>query len=421
MMKRIVSLLLAAALAFALAAPALAEESGFRNFRKTAEYTDGVFSDVRASDWYGESVRAVYELGLMQGNGDGTFNAAGNVTIAETLVLAGKLHRIFTEGSADFVSSDPWYQVYADYAAENGLLPAPLQSRNVRETATRAEFVAMLARALPESALPALNDVADGAVPDVPTTADYAAEIYGFYRAGILAGNDEYGRFAPDTPIERSAVAAVVARLAYRSLRLRFVLEELKYPDLAERPAVQDEFFSNSALLGNSLAQGMKLYSGLKHMSFFAYQSTSVFDPNGYSPDRCFDKLLQGQYERVYIEYGINEIHRDPADICAAYGGIIDRIREAMPGVEIYVMAVTPTTYAVSSRGSFSMTKIRTLNAALHDMCAEKECWYLDCCELLCDETGYLPDALKGWDGSPHLAVKGYQVWADIIRTHYAD
>ena len=103
------------------------------------------------------------------------------------------------------------------------------------------------------------------------------------------------------------------------------------------------------------------------------------------------------------------------------YGGSIDRIREAMPGVEIYVMAVTPTTYAVSSRGSFSMTKIRTLNAALHDMCAEKECWYLDCCELLCDETGYLPDALKGWDGSPHLAVKGYQVWADIIRTHYAD
>ena len=65
---------------------------------------------------------------------------------------------------------------------------------------------------------------------------------------------------------------------------------------------------------------------------------------------------------------------------------------------------------------------IYTLNSesALRELAEENECWYLDCCTPLCDESGYLPDKYAGWDGSPHLATSGYGDWADVIRTYYA-
>ena len=116
---------------------------------------------------------------------------------------------------------------------------------------------------------------------------------------------------------------------------------------------------------------------------------------------------------------GINEIGYGPEKISEGYAALIDRIRAVMPDAEIYVMAITPVTWQKSAQGNFNMPTIRKVNAALYEMCREKDCWYLDCCELLCDESGFLPERYAGWDGSPHLAVEAYQAWADLIRTYY--
>ena len=53
---------------------------------------------------------------------------------------------------------------------------------------TRQEFASILAKALPSSALPSVNDVPDGSIPDV-----YKSDkgIYQLYRAGVLSGNDD--------------------------------------------------------------------------------------------------------------------------------------------------------------------------------------------------------------------------------------
>lgn len=214
----------------------------------------------------------------------------------------------------------------------------------------------------------------------------------------------------------------MVTRMAYRSLRLKFDLQSMGYPDLPLQPRVDDSFFVNAAMLGNSLVQGMQMFSGIQNIRFFGVESTSVFRPDGRIA--VFSQLLQGRYDRVYIEYGINELGSGASSIVAAYGGIIDRIRQAMPGVEIYVMSMTPVTYQTSTSGNasgavFSMNSIRSLNAALREMCIAKQCWYVDCCEALCDATGYLPEYYMGWDNSPHLAAAGYQAWAEVLRTHY--
>ena len=412
-MKRFLILLTALALLFGCAAPTFAAEStaGLKNFKKTAVYTDGLFCDVSASDWYRASVAAAYELGLMKGGGDGSFNVGGNVTIAETLVLADKLHSIYQTGSTKFAAGELWYQPYVDYALANGILTAPYEDYTV--PATRREFVAILSRALPERVLPELNTVADGTVPDVAMGDDYAAEIYRFYRAGILAGSSAYGHFRPDTTISRSETAAIVTRLAYRSLRVRFTLEEMIYPDLtAQSTPADDDYFADAAMLGNSLVDGMELYSGL-YMSYFGGTGLTVYNNK-------LDELLEQRYGKVYVEFGINELGGDIATIIASYRKNVEAIKAAMPEAQVYLMAVTPVTKARSDAGTFTMQRIRAFNEALRTLAAETECWYLDCCTPMCDDDGYLPEAYGGWDGSPHLSVEGYRAWADVIREYYA-
>lgn len=410
--KKILALILAASCAVAaLAMPAAAAEEGsFANFNRSETYAAGLFDDVDETAWYYENVKAAYELGLMKGSGD-SFNTTGKITLAETAALAARLHSIYHTGSAKFEQGEPWYQVYVDYALENGILSKEYADYGAE--ATRMEFASILARALPERALPAINAVADGQIPDVKMDMDGADEVYMLYRAGILTGNNARGKFAPETPIERSAVSAIVTRMAYRSLRVKYELAVSTYPDLSEKTAADDSFFDDAAMLGNSLAQGMELYSKLP-MDFYTKEGIRVD-----SADSYVDQLCKKQYGKVYIELGINEIYMTPSAFAEAYGKIIDRIRAAMPDAEIYIMAVTPVTKDRDSQGSFTMKRINAFNEALYGLAEEMECWYLDVCTPLENSNGFLTADYAGWDGSPHLSSAGYLAWADIIRTYY--
>ena len=61
-----------------LSAGVLARAEGFE---KQKTYSND-FSDVPATEWYASEVKNAYEIGLMNGNGDGTFNG-----IRLTLIL----------------------------------------------------------------------------------------------------------------------------------------------------------------------------------------------------------------------------------------------------------------------------------------------------------------------------------------------
>ena len=224
MKKRLISIALALVLALSIL-PTAALAAGLTNFQKVNNDFSGKFADVVAGAWYTESVQTAYELGLVQGSGPNVFNPNGNITIGSALALACRLHSIYQTGSANFVQGNPWYQVYVDYAVANGIITAG-QFSDYSANATRRQFAAILAKALPADALTAINAVADGQLPDVAMSSAYADSIYQLYRAGVLTGNDRFGTFAPDTTIGRSSVAAIVARMAVPALRQSLSLEK---------------------------------------------------------------------------------------------------------------------------------------------------------------------------------------------------
>ena len=189
MKKRLLSLLLSAALLCGALPTAFA---GYENFTPKTTYTDGRFSDVSSSDWFYENVRASYEYDLINGYNDGKFHPDDDLTIAQAVKLAACLNSLYSSGTADFSAASPWYQPYVDYARRNGILTRTFADYNA--PASRREFAAVLAGALPRGALQPINSIADGAIPDVPASAEDADAIYQLYRAGVLPGSNG-GRF----------------------------------------------------------------------------------------------------------------------------------------------------------------------------------------------------------------------------------
>ena len=71
----------------------------------------------------------------------------------------------------------------------------------------------------------AINEVADNAIPDVKMDHKYAAEIYEFYRAGILVGNNAKGTFLPEDTINRAEMSAILIRMFDASARKTITLK----------------------------------------------------------------------------------------------------------------------------------------------------------------------------------------------------
>jgi|LSQX01.1.fsa_nt_gb hypothetical protein len=197
---------------------------GLQNFTTKNIYAPGQFKDVNPSAWYSANVQIAYELGLIKGSSTDAFSPDGNLTIAEAITLASRLSSIYYSATDEFTQSDVWYNVYVDYALEAEIITQS-QFSNYTKATTRAEFVQIFAKALPEEAMEIINWVEDGAIPDIKIEYNYANAVYFLYRAGILTGSDKLGTFNPSSTITRAEAAALVTRMADINLRQSVTLK----------------------------------------------------------------------------------------------------------------------------------------------------------------------------------------------------
>ena len=232
MKKRIISFLMIVVLLAGVLSFSAAAAGSLSNFTQVNTY-DGQFTDVPASQWYADEVQLVYEYGLINGKTATTFEPDSYLTIAEAIKLAAVLHSIYYNGTAAFENGDPWYSTYVDYALENGIISSAYANYNA--FATRADFALILASALPEEALTAINNISSNAIPDVTVSDSYGSAVYLLYRAGILTGSGDDHAFYPSDNIKRSEVSAVIARMANERFRqsVTLALEELSTTEVA--------------------------------------------------------------------------------------------------------------------------------------------------------------------------------------------
>lgn len=185
------------------------------------------FIDVPSNSWFAGYVAYVFEKGLMIGVSDTKFEPQGNVTVAQAITMAARIHSLYYTGKDHFDQSrdNAWYQVYVDYAKKNQIIDDMYANLDMNMKVTRAQFAWIFANALPDKGLKKINNVPNSSIPDVDMNDSYAAGVYKLYRAGILTGNDEKGTFAPLSNITRAEAAAIVSRMVEENNRRSVTLK----------------------------------------------------------------------------------------------------------------------------------------------------------------------------------------------------
>jgi len=193
-------------------------------------------------------------------------------------------------------------------------------------------------------------------------------------------------------------------------------------PDLSLQSSAADDYFKDACFIGNSLVDGLHLYSGVTTCDWLCSTGLSIYNIGSQKVNgdyTVYDSLNSKQYNKVYILLGINEIGADANSFIASLSSIVDKVRSYQPNATIYIMSLTPVSLAKNNDGGyFTKDKVLSYNNAIHSLCADKGLWYLDCYTPLANEDGFLP-ANVTFDGI-HLDAATYKQWFDnTIRTHY--
>ena len=181
------------------------------------------FTDINEDAWYGVNgqgvIKLAYELGIVNGKGGATFDPYGDILISEVIKMAVEVHNIYNGGSGEFVQGAPWYQVYVEYALENGIIEDGDFAR-YDYPASRAQVAYIFANSVPISELTAMNTVAS--LPDIAEDSRYGPHVFSLYRSGVLVGNDAIGTFSPEKNITRAEACALISRIVLPAERREF-------------------------------------------------------------------------------------------------------------------------------------------------------------------------------------------------------
>lgn len=193
-----------------------------------------------------------------------------------------------------------------------------------------------------------------------------------------------------------------------------------------ERTAVENTYFDDAIFIGNSRTEGFALYSGLGNIRAYTARGASVIsvftDPvisQKGEKVTIMEAVQNAQaFSKAYIMLGINELGwTNYASFIEQYGKIIDALREIQPDVVIYVQSILPVTSEKSEHDAiYNNENIQTLNQLLQKMCEDKQAYYVNVAEAVCDENGALP-ADSAFDGV-HLNRESCETWLDYLKTH---
>lgn len=269
-------------------------------FSKTKTYTDGQFTDVPASEWYAGEVKSTYELGLMNGIGEGLFDPNGNVTVAEAVTMAARASATYL-GETIPSAGGEWYQMYVNYALTKGFVKAG-QFDNFDRPAKRHEVAQLFENAMPEGFFVAKNDVKD--IPDVSEKQSYRSAILNLYKAGVVMGSDSYGNFKPEDNIIRAEAAAIINRVALPENRLSKKLDIISDDDVYAMSLTSSLNASKEGITSGWLYDSR----GATPRSTLTEQYSGIVDiseESGAAYIREFNKTSTGKL-KVYAKLSIN-------------------------------------------------------------------------------------------------------------------
>lgn len=177
----------------------------------------------------------------------------------------------------------------------------------------------------------------------------------------------------------------------------------------------------NSLIIGDSRVTGLRDFSGLEGVDYFADIGMNVYVvckkelPVGDMGDISLEALLTAKtYDKIYTMLGINEVGYNYAVTARKYGELITLIKAHQPDAEIFVMANLHVTEEHALNSKYTTNEaIDDLNEHIYRVSVDERCHYLDANTYFDDENGFLPEE-KAEDGM-HLFPSQYVLWGQWI------
>lgn len=208
-MKNMMSRRIAAmVLCLTMAVSYMALSGGFGATKTTA------FKDVPTSYWACTEINTLYQGGMINGYGDGTFGPKNAFSIAHmaTIICNAK-------GYQTGAQNGYWAYKAVDYCVNTlYCLPSqgPINNANYGKDCTRELAIYMLMKGLGPVSEDNAKNVQPTDIPDYgQISQDYRSTILDAYRYGITNGTDSNGTFNPQGTLNRGQAAVIMYRAGY--------------------------------------------------------------------------------------------------------------------------------------------------------------------------------------------------------------
>lgn len=188
-------------------------------FDNVGQMNNNTFTDVSSLNWFYSGVRTAYNKGIMLGCGDKTFRPNDNVSWAEAITIAARIHAAYNDNLIEEPrAGEAWYATYYRYCTARRLLPSATPSlNNLEQSINRYNLAYLFSKTISEEDMPQISDYSIGDAASIP--AYYAPSVRLLYSAGVMIGVDAAKRFYGTSTASRAQIATVVARLVEPALR----------------------------------------------------------------------------------------------------------------------------------------------------------------------------------------------------------
>ena len=205
---------------------------------------------------------------------------------------------------------------------------------------------------------------------------------------------------------------------------------------LPENGSVDLSYFENVTFVGDSLTEGLRIYSAIENSvaNISTFVSAKSLSPksflegvitnfeNNYRPaQNGVEAIIESWPSKVYITLGTNAlVYMTDEQFIYYYDQLLTRLKQEMPNVLFYVCSVTPTTaeYA-AAKPNFSWDRMYRVNNQIAKMCSEKGMHYINLHEVLAGDDGYLkPEYEANLGDGIHLKPAAYTQWVQYLMTH---
>lgn len=246
-------------------------------FEKEKSYNNE-FYDISENDWFFNNVVASYEYGMLTGKSTNAFMPNDNISYAEVITLACRLHTKYKNISYDFNGGNPWYEPFLLYAKNNGIISRSFPLSQAELPTTRADAINILIASIPRERLKNENPYIEKVYDMAENKKGYSAVLTAI-KSGIINGKDANGSVYPDMPITRAEISAVLERIILpdkRTSQVRDFYEKRENKLDSTEVYSENKYIPNYGYVNNTRYLSCIQYSSGLSMYVYEYNENEI-------------------------------------------------------------------------------------------------------------------------------------------------